>query len=162
VRRVYVAAGSNIDARRNIGRALHELRGVFPDLRASPAYQNAAVGFEGEDFINLVVGFQTDLGLRGVIAELRRIEALCGRPPGAPKWAPRSMDLDMLLFGDLAGSFPEATLPRPDLIRRPYMLGPLADIAADVVHPVLKKSIGRLWAEFDRQLHPMRVVDLES
>lgn len=158
---VYVAAGSNVDARRNIGRALRELRGAFADLSISPAYQNAAVGFEGEDFINLVVGFRTDDPLGAVLAELRRIEALCGRPPGAPKWAPRCMDLDMLLFGDLVGSFPGAILPRPDLIRRPYMLGPLADIAADVMHPTLNRSIGSLWTEFDRNLHPMRAVDLE-
>jgi len=159
---VYVAAGSNIDARRNIGRAVAELRATFPGLRVSPAYQNPAVGFEGDDFINLVVGFETDRPLAAVIEELRRIESLCGRPRGAPKWAPRSMDLDILLYGDKVGKFPGATLPRPDLLKRPYMLGPLADIAPGFVHPTQHRSIGELWAEFDCGRHEMRVVSLDE
>ncbi|MBS0613337.1 MAG: 2-amino-4-hydroxy-6-hydroxymethyldihydropteridine diphosphokinase [Proteobacteria bacterium] len=159
---VYVAAGSNVDARRNIGRAVAELRAAFPGLRVSPAYQNAAVGFEGDDFINLVVGFETERPLDEVIEELRRIETVCGRPRGAPKWAPRSMDLDILLYGERIGKFPGATLPRPDLLRRPYMLGPLADIAPGFVHPTQHRSIGELWAAFDRSGHEMRVVSLEE
>lgn len=158
---VFVAAGSNIDARRNIGRAVAELRDAFPGLRVSPAYQNPAVGFVGEDFINLVVGFETDLPLAKVIEELRRIETLCGRPRDAPKWAPRSMDLDILLYGDQVGTFPGATLPRQDLLKRPYMLGPLADIAPDVMHPTQGRSIGELWAGFDRERHAMRAVSID-
>ena len=159
---VYVAAGSNVRPRENLSRALGELGRSFRGLRASPAYQNAAVGFEGEDFINLVVGFDTNLDLAAVIDELRRIESLCGRGRDAPKWAPRSMDLDILLFGDLVGSFPDATLPRPDLLKRPYMLGPLADIAPDITHPALHRRIGDLWADFDRGAHALRPVVLES
>ncbi len=159
---VYVAAGSNVDARRNIRRALSELRKRFPGLRVSSVYQNAAVGFQGDDFINLVVGFDTALSLRDLIAELRTIEAICGRARDALKWAPRSMDLDILLYGDMVGVTPEATLPRPDLLRRPYMLGPLADIAASLQHPVRHRSIGQLWSEFDRGAHTMSVIDIDA
>ena len=159
---VYVAAGSNVDARANIRRALGELKAAFPGLRISRIYQNPAVGFEGDDFINLVVGFDTDQTLEQVIAELRRIEFLCGRPRGAPKWAPRSMDLDILLYGDQVGVFPDATLPRPDLLKRPYMLGPLADIAPQVQHPTAGRRIAELWAAFDRQSHSMREIQIEQ
>jgi 2-amino-4-hydroxy-6-hydroxymethyldihydropteridine diphosphokinase len=159
---VYVAAGSNVQARTHLRRAIEELRKAFPGMRVSRAYRNAAVGFEGEDFINLVVGFETNLSLDRVIEELRRVESLCGRARNAPKWAPRSMDLDILLFGDLVATLPEARLPRPDLTKRPYMLGPLADIAPDLRHPVSKRSIRELWAEFDRAAHPMYPVDLDS
>jgi 2-amino-4-hydroxy-6-hydroxymethyldihydropteridine diphosphokinase len=155
---VYVAAGSNVDARRNIGRAVAELRAAFPGLRVSRVYQNAAVGFEGEDFINLAMGFDTQKSLDEVIAELRRIETICGRPRGAPKWAPRSMDLDILMYGDEVGVFPDATLPRPDLLKRPYMLGPLADIAPDLRHPTEHRTIGELWAAFDQKAHAMREI----
>lgn len=160
MRPVYVAVGSNIDAPRNVRRALEELRASFPDLRASPAYRNAAVGFEGEDFINLVVGFQTDRSLAEVSTELRRIEGVCGRPRAAPKWAPRAMDLDILLYGEEVGQFPEGTLPRPDLLKRPYMLGPLADIAPDHLHPTERRTIGEIWSRFDRGAHRLHVVSL--
>lgn len=157
---VYVAAGSNVDALRNMRLAVAELRAGFPGLSVSRAYQNAAVGFDGEDFINLVVGFETSKSLDQVIVDMRRIETLCGRPRDAPKWAPRSMDLDILLYGDLVGIFAAATLPRPDLLKRPYMLGPLADLAPDLRHPTVGRSIGELWAGFERQAHAMREVSL--
>lgn len=156
--RVYVAAGSNVDPVANLRRALAALRAAFPGLVASNAYSNTAIGFEGDDFVNLVVGFDTDASLADVLAVLHAIEAQCGRPREAPKWAPRSMDLDVLLFGDRVGEFPGAKLPRPDLVRRAYMLGPLAEIAPDVVHPTLGVTIGELWQRFDRAAHAMTPV----
>ena len=157
--RVYVAAGSNVDPVANLRRAVAALRAAFPGAVVSRAYSNTAVGFEGEDFVNLVAGFDTDASLADVLAVLHAIEAQCGRPREAPKWAPRSMDLDVLLFGDRVGEFPGAKLPRPDLLKRAYMLGPLAEIAPDVVHPTLGVTIGELWQRFDRAAHPMTPVD---
>ncbi len=156
--RVYVAAGSNVDPVTNLRKALASLRAAFPGLRASRAYSNVAVGFEGDDFVNLVVGFDTNEGLADVLAVLHAIEAQCGRPREAPKWAPRSMDLDVLLFGDLVGEFPGAKLPRPDLLKRAYMLGPMAEIAPDVRHPTANATIGERWARFDRGAHAMNAV----
>lgn len=153
--RVHVAAGSNVDARRNLARAARELRAGFGAVDFSPAYRNAAVGFEGDDFLNWVAGFDTALGVDEVIAELQRIEGLCGRTRDAPKWAPRSMDLDILLFGDLVVERPGLVLPRPDLVRRPYMLGPMADLAPALRHPTLGRTMAELWRDFDRAAHPM-------
>ena len=158
--RVFVAAGSNVDAARNLQLAARELQAAFGPVRFSPAYRNAAVGFTGEDFINFVAGFDTARDVHQVIAELQRIEGLCGRARDAPKWAPRSMDLDILLCGDLVMQEPGLVLPRPDLLRRPYMLGPLADIAGELVHPTVGASIASLWAQFDRTAHPMTRVEL--
>lgn len=158
--RVFVAAGSNVDAVRNLQLAARELVRGFGKVDFSPAYRNAAVGFEGEDFINYVAGFDTSRSVDEVIAELQRIEGLCGRTRDAPKWAPRSMDLDILLYGDLVLDRPGLVLPRPDLSRRPYMLGPLADIAGEIVHPGTGATIAAMWAGFDRAAHAMTQVDL--
>ena len=159
---VFVAAGSNIRPRANLRRALAMLREAWPGLRVSRAYANKAVGFEGDDFINLVAGFETDDSLAEVLRKLHAIESACGRPREAPKWAPRSMDLDVLLYGSEVGDFPGATLPRGDLLRRPYMLGPMAEIAPHVVHPTAGSTIGELWAGFDAAGHAMTPVSLEE
>jgi 2-amino-4-hydroxy-6-hydroxymethyldihydropteridine diphosphokinase len=153
--RVFVAAGSNINAEQNLARASREMERSFPDVKFSPWYRNKAVGFEGDDFINFVAGFTTDLPVHDVVSRLREIEELCGRPRRAPKWAPRSMDLDILLYGDLVHEEPGLKLPRPDLVKRPFMLGPMADLAPEVVHPTLHVTVGELWRQFDQAAHPM-------
>ena len=157
---VYVAAGSNVDASRNLQLALSLLRNVYTPVRISPAYSNKAVGFSGDDFINLVVEFST----RDAVAEVRRqlqlIEAKCGRPLNAQKWAPRTMDLDILIYGEVISNEPGLILPRPDLVRRPYMLRPMADIAPEALHPTLHRSMRELWEAFDSNGHEMLEVAL--
>jgi len=155
---VYVAAGSNIEPERNLARAVAELAREFPGARFSPWYRNRAIGFAGEDFVNLVAGFDTGRPVSGVLDRLHAIETLCGRPRAAPRWAPRSMDLDVLLYGDLVCDEPGLKLPRPDLLRRAYMLGPLAQLAPALVHPTAQLTIGELWRRFDRSAHPLEQV----
>jgi len=161
VTQVLVAAGSNVEPLVNLRRALDALARHYPALRRSTAYRNRAVGFEGEDFINLVVGFDTDEDVQAVIGHLHEAETLCGRARHAPKWAPRSMDLDILLFGDRICDEPGLVLPRPDLVRRAYMLGPAAEIAPDTVHPTLGRTLSELWRNFAQDEHPMVAVELE-
>lgn len=156
---VYVAIGSNVHAEENVANAARELQRLFPDARFSSWYRNKAVGFEGDDFVNGVVGFTTELPLASVVDELHRVEELCGRPRSAPRWAPRSMDLDVLLFDDTVLSEPKMTLPRPDLLKRPYMLGPLAEIAPDLTHPTAGLTIGELWRRFDQGSHAMTRIE---
>jgi 2-amino-4-hydroxy-6-hydroxymethyldihydropteridine diphosphokinase len=156
---VYVAIGSNVSPEENVLKAAHEIKRRFPDAKLSSWYRNPAVGFTGEDFINGVVGFTTTLSLESVIEQLHAVEALCGRPRNAPRWAPRAMDLDVLLYDDLVR--PEPTkVPRPDLLKRPYMLGPLAEIAPQVMHPTAGLTIGELWQQFDRESHTMTRIEL--
>ncbi len=157
---VFVAAGSNVEPVANLRRALEVLARHYPDLRCSRAYRNAAVGFEGEDFVNLVVAFETADDVHTVIGHLHEAEAACGRPRHAPKWAPRSMDLDILLYGPAVVDEPGLVLPRPDLVRKAYMLGPAAEVAPDFVHPTLNLTLRELWSAFDQDAHAMRRVDL--
>ena len=152
---VYIAAGSNIEPERHLAMAVAELGRQFPGVRFSPWYRNRAVGFDGEDFINFVAGFPTGLPVAEVLQRLHAIEELCGRPRAAPRWAPRSMDLDVLLYDDLICQEPHLKLPRPDLLKRAYMLGPLAALAPDLMHPTERQTIGELWDRFDRAAHPL-------
>jgi 2-amino-4-hydroxy-6-hydroxymethyldihydropteridine diphosphokinase len=147
---VYVAAGSNIEPAKHLARALDALDETFGPLTVSPAYRNQAVGFEGDDFVNLALRFATDLPVAKVKQRLEEIEEQCGRPRAAPKWAARTMDLDILMYGDVISDDPALRLPRPDLVRRAYMLRPLADIAPDLRHPTLHKTMHELWQGFDQ------------
>jgi 2-amino-4-hydroxy-6-hydroxymethyldihydropteridine diphosphokinase len=153
---VYVAAGSNVEPERHMRRAVAELEREFPGARFSSWYRNRAAGFDGDDFINLVAGFSTELPVKTVLERLHAIESRCGRGRDAPRWAPRSMDLDVLLYGELLCELPELTLPRPDLLKRAYMLGPLAELAPEVRHPIAGLTIGELWQRFDREAHPLQ------
>jgi 2-amino-4-hydroxy-6-hydroxymethyldihydropteridine diphosphokinase len=152
---VYVAAGSNVEPYKHLARAARELAGTYSGARFSSWYRNRAVGFEGEDFINFVAGFSTEQPLDAVIGRLQVIEGLCGRARTAPRWAPRSMDLDILLYGAQVLDTPAVRLPRPDLLKRAYMLGPLAELAPQLMHPTAKTSIGTLWRQFDQAAHPL-------
>ena len=161
-RTVLVAAGSNVAPLANLRRALDVLDRHFAPLTVSRAYANAAVGFDGDDFINLVAGFQTGLTVQQVLERLHAAETACGRERQAPKWAPRTMDLDILLFGDTVCAGPGLTLPRPDLLKRPYMLGPAAEIAPETVHPIERRTLRELWRDMQatQAAHAMRPVEL--
>lgn len=152
---VYVAAGSNVEPQRHLAQAVAELAREFPGARFSSWYRNRAVGFSGDDFINLVAGFDSQLPVRAVLERLHAIESRGGRARDASRWAPRTLDLDVLLYGGLVCEEPGLSLPRPDLLRRAYMLGPLAELAPEVVHPTVRLPIGELWRRFDREAHPL-------
>jgi 2-amino-4-hydroxy-6-hydroxymethyldihydropteridine diphosphokinase len=147
---VYVAVGGNVEPLRYVDRALSLLERAFGAIDISPAYRNAAVGFAGEDFVNLVVRLAAHEPVERVRAALQAIESACDRPRDAPKWAPRTMDLDILLYGDAVRSEPGLTLPRPDLVRRPYMLKPMADLAPMLVHPTAGKTMRQLWEALEK------------
>jgi 2-amino-4-hydroxy-6-hydroxymethyldihydropteridine diphosphokinase len=157
----YVSGGSHLDAEANLKLAARALRGRHPGTRFSSCYRNPAIGFEGPDFINFVA----EVPVRGdpqlLKGELECIETQCGRPREAPKWAPRAMDLDILLFGARVQDVPGLVLPRPDLLRWAFMLGPLAELAPDLLHPTMKKRIADLWREFDQGAHPLVVEPLD-
>lgn len=151
--RVYLSIGSNLERERHIPSTLRELEEIFGPLTISSIYESEAEGFEGPPFHNLVVGFDTDLPLEKAQERLKSIEQRHGRSPNDRKFVSRTLDLDLILYGDLILKDPggKTLLPRDDILRYAFVLEPLAEIAPDLKHPVLKKSYRQLWQSFDRR-----------
>jgi 2-amino-4-hydroxy-6-hydroxymethyldihydropteridine diphosphokinase len=141
--------------------AARALRRRFPDILFSASYCNPAYGFVGADFLNAVAGFDTDASADRVLAELHAIEAQCGRRREDPKWAPRAMDIDLLLYGDTVAETADYRLPRPDLLRRSYMLAPLAQIAPELRHPLTGRTMADHWQELAREPHRLEPLSLD-
>ncbi len=156
---VYVGAGSNIEPQRHLRAALASLAESFGVLRVSPVYRNRPVGFDGDDFLNMVIGFDTEFELGEVAAELDRIEGAGGRVRDDRKFAPRTLDLDLLLYGDAALEDQGINVPRDEIMRYAFVLRPLADIAGDRIHPVSGRNFAELWAGFDQSKHALEAVD---
>ena len=156
--RVYLSLGSNIEPEKNLRAALAELRAKFGDIAVSPVYRYAAVGFEGPDFLNLAVGLDTDLDPHALNDWLHALEDRHGRRRDVPRFSSRTLDADIVLYGDrvLSGEG-NLQIPRPEL-KYAFVLKPLTDIAADVVHPALRKTLLELWRESPEYQSPGHVV----
>ncbi len=163
--RVYVSVGSNIDREQNIRGALQDLRGCYGHLVRSRIYETPAAGFTGDPFYNLVVAFDTDDSIDRVVGELARIESAHGRRrEGLPKYSARTLDLDILLYGDLTRHDSGFDIPRGEILERDFVLGPLAEIAPELKHPETGETFDVLWKRF-RQAHPqnsLKAVNFEE
>ena len=155
---VYVSVGSNLERERNIATALQELTESYGELQQSSVYESAAVGFDSAPFYNLVVGFSTRESPRVVQDQLHAIEDRCGRQRTATLSA-RTLDLDLLLYDDQVMTDGKLVLPREDINRYAFVLGPLAEIAATARHPVTAVSYAEMWAAFDDSDQPLTRID---
>ncbi len=145
--RVWVSIGSNIDRENNIRAAVSGLRRSFGDLILSSVYQTEAVGFEGAPFFNLVAGFESDRPAQVIADQLRAIEDSCGRVRGEEKFAPRTLDLDLLTYGGEIVRNGGLEIPRAEILEYDFVLGPLAEVAAAEMHPLVGRTYGQLWNE---------------
>lgn len=157
---VFVGVGSNVHPEDNVRAGLIALAETFGVLRLSPVYRNRPVGFDGDDFLNMVVAFDTDLGVDEIAAELERIEDVGGRERGADKFGPRTLDIDLLLFGSEITRQGEQDIPRDEITRYAFVLKPLADLAGEKKHPGTGQTFEELWRAFDVDAHPLEPVDL--
>lgn len=142
--------------------ALDALQFEFSPVVMSPVYESVAVGFEGEDFINLVVSFETGLSLSKLAGKLDQIEQVCGRKRGEKRFTSRTMDLDLLLYGDLLRHDEEHDIPRDEIVRYAFVLKPLSQLAPEYIHPELGVSFSRLWQEADFSGQKLWEIELQD
>ncbi|RLQ21192.1 2-amino-4-hydroxy-6-hydroxymethyldihydropteridine diphosphokinase [Seongchinamella sediminis] len=153
--RVYLGVGSNIERERYISAGLDALAAMFGELDISPVYDSAAVGFEGQPFLNLVVGVSTDLAVGELAKRLRHIEYEHGRPPNATRFSARQLDIDILTYDDLVGVIGGVELPRGEILENAFVLRPLADLAPREPHPSDGRSYETLWRELRLDSQPV-------
>jgi 2-amino-4-hydroxy-6-hydroxymethyldihydropteridine diphosphokinase len=159
--RVYVSIGSNIERITNIRAAVRTLRERFGVLTLSRVYENRPIGFDGENFYNLVAAFDTDEKPEVVTAMLHDIEQQRGRRRGPSRFTSRTIDLDLLLYDDLVCEQEALRLPRREIDEYACVLRPLAEIAPEMRHPRNGETFSVLWARFDKAAQPLTPVTLE-
>jgi 2-amino-4-hydroxy-6-hydroxymethyldihydropteridine diphosphokinase len=157
-----LSLGSNISPQKQIVSAIAALKGRFGELIISPVYESEAVGFNGDNFLNLVVGIETDLPPQELLALLREIEEGHGRLRGAEKFSPRTLDIDLLTYGEQVISEDNLQIPRDEILRYAFVLKPLSDVAARERHPLTGKTYGELWQSFDRGEQSLWPIALEE
>ncbi|MGX2041508.1 2-amino-4-hydroxy-6-hydroxymethyldihydropteridine diphosphokinase [Methylocaldum sp. MU1018] len=147
---VFLSIGSNIEREKHIPSALKELEERMGPLTVSSIYESEAVGFEGGRFYNLVAAFTTELSVSDIAKTLSEIENHHGRTRDSKKFSSRTLDIDLILYGDEVLQEGKFALPREDITRYAFVLEPLAEIAPNRKHPVIGESYGELWAKFDK------------
>jgi 2-amino-4-hydroxy-6-hydroxymethyldihydropteridine diphosphokinase len=158
---VYVSLGSNIDREQHIASALSLLDEAFGPLERSSVFESDAVGFNSPAFYNLVVGFDTDEGPRAVQQVLRHIEEQNARVR-TEQLSARTLDLDLLLYDDLVVDEEGLKLPRNDITRYAFVLGPLAEIAGNERYPLTGERYASMWSGFDDSDQVLRRIDWPS
>jgi 2-amino-4-hydroxy-6-hydroxymethyldihydropteridine diphosphokinase len=148
--RGFISIGSNIDKEIHIPASLNALQQQFGALTVSSIYESEAVGFLGDVFHNLVVGFDSELDVKSVAKQLRQIELDNGRTRDSQKFSARTLDLDLILYDKLIISDGRLQIPRDEIERYAFVLEPLAEIAPDLTHPVSGFSYAELWQRFDK------------
>ena len=143
--RAYLSLGSNIEPEKHLCAALAELRARFGAVEVSPAYRFPAVGFDGPAFINLAAAIDTDLDAQALNDWLHALEARRGRRRDVPRFSSRTLDIDIVLFGDqvLKGTG-NLDIPRPELLQT-FVLQPLVDIAPAALDPLRRQTLTQIW-----------------
>jgi len=152
---VYLGLGSNVAPESNLLLAARELRRRFTLRKISSVYRNKSLGFDGDDFFNAVACIETDKTPQALCAELEEIQELASRERNSDRFSSRTLDIDLLLFGQQDITGPPVRVPRSDVLEYSFVLRPLAEIAPDLVHPVTGRKMSQHWHEFDVTTHPL-------
>ncbi|MES9993053.1 MAG: 2-amino-4-hydroxy-6-hydroxymethyldihydropteridine diphosphokinase [Candidatus Thiodiazotropha sp.] len=147
----WLSLGSNVEPQRHIPMALLDLERLYGTLRVSSIYESRSIGFEGDNFHNLVVGISTDSSPRELVAELREVERRHGRERTSEKFSPRTLDIDLLTYGEQTVDDENIQLPRDEIHKYAFVLLPLAEVAGDEIEPRSGRTYSQLWEAFDSQ-----------
>ncbi len=145
-RRALIGLGSNVEPARHLRAALAEMDRAFDNLRRSPVCVSAAAGYDGPDYWNLCVGIDTELRAGELVKWLKELERSLGRNPHEPRFSPKTLDADLLLLGNEISTDP--VLPHPEILTRPYVLGPLAMLEPERMIPGTGVRVRDLWRDF--------------
>ncbi|MGL0938180.1 2-amino-4-hydroxy-6-hydroxymethyldihydropteridine diphosphokinase [Vibrio vulnificus] len=154
---VYIGVGSNIEREKHVRAAWQELTLLGEALQASPIYECAAVGFDSHAFFNFVIRLNTSMTLEELAFQLRQIEMRWGREENAAKYQDRTLDLDIVLFGECISS-QKPELPRSDIFKYPFVIQPLYDLQPDLVIPGDGRTVEEIW-QTARDLDTLKAVD---
>jgi len=161
--RVFLGVGANLNPEQNIVNGIRRLADDVAIASISPAYLSPAVGFDGPDFINLVVQITTDASVAELNQLLKLIETEFGRTPDAVKYSSRALDIDILLYDDLSGDIDGIQLPRTDVQRFAFVLRPLLDLWPDAECPATGQTLREFWpAVADQPLKETEISALEA
>ncbi len=145
---VYLSIGSNLGKRyENCQNGILQLLGITKSLliMKSPFYETEPVGYEKQGwFLNAVIKIETPLGPYQLLRDLKSVESDLGRNFNQVRFGPRTLDLDILFYDNLIENTADLVIPHPRMHERRFVLKPLSDIAPNMVHPVLKKSVIQL------------------
>jgi 2-amino-4-hydroxy-6-hydroxymethyldihydropteridine diphosphokinase len=144
----YIGVGSNIEPERHVATALAALGQCLGPVAVSPLYRSAPIGFEGNAFINGVVRVTSRAGLDALIEDLKSLERQSGRSRRDGGMGSRELDLDLLLYGESILRRDGLALPRPDILRYPFVLRPLAELAPARLHPETGRTFAWHWKHF--------------
>lgn len=151
--RVFLGLGANVGNRtENLRLALRWLQPACSIVAVSSLYRSEAVVLEGAppgpDYLNAACEVETALSAHDLLAHVKSIEHAIGRRP-AERWAPRPIDIDILLYGDEVIDTDELTVPHPRMAERNFVVAPLVELAPDIEHPVAHRTLGELAEDVD-------------
>lgn len=147
---VFLGLGSNVNREWHLREGIRALRERFGCVQLSPVFESESVGFAGSAFFNLVASIKTDLSVGELQQALRAIEFSLGRAPNQRKYSPRTLDIDILTYGDVVGDIEGVCLPRGEILENAFVLWPLACLAPDNKHPQVQISYQQLWEAYDK------------
>ena len=159
-----LSLGSNIERDKHIRYAIRQLQLLLGELTLSPIYETEAVGFNGPDFYNLVVVSETDLTLDKIIQGIQKIECGAGRIRGKKSCESRTLDIDVLLYGDADYRDQGHNIPRDEIYHAAYVLKPLVDVLPNAHHPVSGERFKAIWMALAKDRPVLReiVFEMES
>ena len=162
MREIVLSLGSNIEPEKHIRFAINELTDLYGELFISPIYQSKSIGFDGPDFLNLVLILKSDCLLDEIIKFNQAVECKAGRIRGEKTYASRNLDIDVLLFGSENLRSHGKNIPRDEIEKNAYVLKPLSDLIPEGIHPVMGLTYATLWSEFTDKSQTLQQIKFDK
>lgn len=156
-----LSLGSNQQAGHHIRVALDALQAQFGVMKLSSVFESKAVGFDGSNFLNMVVAVETTGSLSTVSTCIKALEDEHGRTRDGARFSPRTLDIDILTYGDCLGEYDGIVLPRPEITENAYVLWPMSQVCGDWRDPHSGQSYATLWRQYDRSRQSLWPIDFD-